>query len=103
MFLTKTKRSPFYQIIYFNDGKQTSKSTQTTDRKKAEIILEAFNRSIIELPEIPYISSSIRLRKFSQEYIDLFPYPDQDAILRDLLNLLLSILLIISETLNLEI
>jgi len=71
MFLTKTKRSRYYQIIYFKDGKQTSKSTHTANRKKAEIILEAFQRSVLELPGMPQASCSPRLKKFAGEYIEL--------------------------------
>ncbi len=71
MFLTKTKRSRYYQIIYSKDGKQTSKSTHTANRKKAEIILEAFQRSILELPEIPQVSCSPRLKEFKEEYIEM--------------------------------
>lgn len=71
MFLTKTKRSRYYQIIYSKDGKQTSKSTHTANRKKAEIILEAFQRSILELPEIPQVSCSPRLKEFEEEYIEM--------------------------------
>jgi hypothetical protein len=71
MFLTKTKRSRYYQIIYLKDGKQTSKSTQTTDKKEAKIILEVFKKSIVALPELPRIKSSLTLKKFSQEYIEL--------------------------------
>jgi len=71
MFLTKTKRSRYYQIIYFKDGKQTSKSTYATSRKKAEIILEAFQRSVLELPGIPHVGSSPRLKKFEEEYIEM--------------------------------
>lgn len=71
MFLTKTKRSRYYQIIYFKDGKQTSKSTYTTNRKKAKIILEVFQRSALELPEVPEVKCSPRLKKFTEEYIEL--------------------------------
>jgi hypothetical protein len=65
MFLSKTKRSRYYQIIFFKDGKQTSKSTHTTSRNKAEIILEAFQKSVLELPGIPQVSSSPSLKKFT--------------------------------------
>ena len=71
MFLTKTKRSRYYQIIYYKDGKQTSKSTHTTNRKKAEIILETFQKSIIELSSIPQAYQSPRLKKFSENYIEM--------------------------------
>ena len=71
MFLTKTKKSCYYQIIYFKDGKQTSKSTQTTIKEKAETILEAFQRSVLELPEKPQVNFSPRLKKFADEYIEM--------------------------------
>lgn len=43
MFLTKDSKSPFYQLVYFVDGKRTKISTKTTDRFKAEVFKATFN------------------------------------------------------------
>ncbi len=71
MFLTKTKKSCFYQIIYLKDGRQTSKSTQTKDRNTAEIILEAFKKSIVNNSDNPPAPKQIKLKKFADEFIEL--------------------------------
>jgi len=42
MFLTKDKESPYYQIVYFVDGKRTKKSTKETNRIEAEKVLKRF-------------------------------------------------------------
>lgn len=71
MFLTKTKKSRYYQIVYFKDGKQTSKSTHTTDRNTANIILEAFKKSIVKTCDNPPPPKKIKLKKFADEFIEL--------------------------------
>lgn len=43
MFLTKDSKSPFYQLVYFVDGKRTKISTKTTDKFKAEVFKATFN------------------------------------------------------------
>jgi hypothetical protein len=40
MFLTKDKKSSYFQIIYFTDGKRTKKSTKK--KIKAEKVLQKF-------------------------------------------------------------
>lgn len=71
MFLTKTKKSRYYQIIFFKDGKQSSKSTHTTDKKTAELILKSFQKTIDEYMVSSPPGQSIKLKKFSEEYIEL--------------------------------
>jgi len=71
MFLTKTKKSRYYQIVFFKDGKQTSKSTQTTDRNTASLILEVFRKSFDESSPTPLPQTSVTLKKFSEEYVEL--------------------------------
>ncbi|MHA1988884.1 MAG: hypothetical protein ACW98D_19880 [Promethearchaeota archaeon] len=71
MFITKTKKSRFYQIVYRKNGCLTTKSTGTKNRKHAEIILEAFKRSFIHLTESLNKLKSVRVKKFADEFIDL--------------------------------
>ena len=71
MFLTKTKKSKYYQIIFFKDGKLSSKSTHTTDKKTAELILKSFQKTIDEYPATSSPKHSIKLKKFFEEYIEL--------------------------------
>jgi integrase len=42
MFLTKEKKSPYYQIVYFIDGKRTKKSTKKKTKEEAEKELRRF-------------------------------------------------------------
>ena len=70
MFLTKTKKSPFYQIVYTIDGKRTTVSTKTKDLKEAKKFLASFsiphkiNNVVYEL------NNSIKLVDFRDEYIN---------------------------------
>lgn len=43
MFLSKTKKSKYYQIIYFKNGKRTTKTTGEVDSKAAELKLQRFS------------------------------------------------------------
>ncbi len=43
MFITKDKSSPYYQIVYFVDGKRTKKSTRETNEEGALKFLFNFN------------------------------------------------------------
>ena len=67
MFLTKDNKSPFYQIVYFVDGKRTKLSTKKTKRSEAEKILEAFKFSFNS--QKPVKTNSISLSKFRDEYV----------------------------------
>ncbi len=70
MFLTKYKKSPYYQIVYFVEGKRTKVSTKTKDLKKAKKFLASFsiphkvNNVVFEL------NNSIKLADFRDEYIN---------------------------------
>lgn len=69
MFLTKIKRSPFYQIVYELNGKRNTISTRTTDIKEAQKIFASF------IPEEKLIinavdeNKSTLLSDFKDEYI----------------------------------
>ena len=67
MFLTKSNNSPYYQIIYFVDGKRTKKSTKKTTIKEAQKFLSRFNPEKEEKENIPQI---ILLSNFKREYIE---------------------------------
>lgn len=43
MFLVKNSKSPYYQVVYFVNGKRTTTSTKEKDKAKAEIFLKNFN------------------------------------------------------------
>jgi len=42
MFLSRDSKSPYYQVIYFVNGKRTKISTKTTDKKEAKKFLKSF-------------------------------------------------------------
>lgn len=43
MYLVLNNKSPYYQLIYFRDGKRTTVSTGTSDKFKAEVFKATFN------------------------------------------------------------
>lgn len=65
MFLTKDSKSPFYQLVYFIDGKRTKVSTKTSDRREAEKFKKFFKPESVTPAEKEI---SIRLSKFRTEY-----------------------------------
>lgn len=69
MFLTKDSKSPYYQLVYFVDGKRTKVSTKTFDRIQAEKFLNGFDPSnIAKTAAIKKDGSKITLSKFVEEY-----------------------------------
>lgn len=72
MFLAKHHKSPYYQIVYFTDGKRNSISTKTKVKSEAMEFLIKFKNSVKEIPQeiITQVEgSTITLSKFMQEYI----------------------------------
>lgn len=68
MFLSKdTKKSPYWQLIYFVGKRRTTISTKTTQRNEAETFLENFKQDLLE-PK-PQQIKSISLSKFRDEYL----------------------------------
>ncbi|MBZ0201323.1 MAG: site-specific integrase, partial [Ignavibacteriaceae bacterium] len=66
MYLTKNGKSPFYQIVFFVDGKRKTKSTHTADIKKAQKFLISFRpENIVAKPTFDPISLSV----FFKEYL----------------------------------
>ena len=69
MFLTKIKRSPFYQIIYEVEGKRTTVSTKTTDLNQAKKFLASFSIPV-KINNVVYeANNSILLDDFKNEYV----------------------------------
>jgi len=66
MFLTKDSKSPFYQLVYFVDGKRTKVSTKTPDKFKAEVFKATFNPA--PKPQPQQIKPTINLSDFIKEY-----------------------------------
>jgi len=68
MFLTKDKKSPFYQIVYFVDGKRTKKSTKKKTKVEAEKALKNFLYNF-NSNEVKVKLKSISLAQFKEEYL----------------------------------
>ena len=70
MFLTKTKKSPYYYIVFENKGKRTSISTKTKNKLEALTFLQNF---ISDKKNINTLNSSqiksISLSQFKNEYL----------------------------------
>jgi len=66
MFLTKTKKSPYYWLIYEVDGKRTSVSTKAKIKSEALKFLQTFG--LDQKPKEKL--SRISLSQFTQEYLN---------------------------------
>jgi len=68
MYLVLNNKSPNYQLIYYRDGKRTSVSTCTQNKKEAKKYLATFNPHLTteSLPK----KVSIKLSSFVSEYKD---------------------------------
>jgi len=69
MFLAKDNKSPFYQIVYFVDGKRTKKSTKKNSKAEAQEVLNKFAASFQNNP-IEIKTKSIKLSRFRDEYLN---------------------------------
>ncbi len=69
MFLTKYKKSPYYQIVYFVDGKRTKKSTGTSKLDEAKKFLANFSAPHKQNNFVVELNPSITLSEFRDEYI----------------------------------
>lgn len=67
MFLTKTKRSKFYKLVYEIDGKRKTISTKTSNLDEAKSFLKSFTHTSIEIQDTT--SPLLTLEKFKEEYI----------------------------------
>ena len=68
MFLTKIKRSRYYQLFYEVDGKRNTVSTKTTDIKDAQNFLNSFVPSIRENDKL--LTSPLTITQFKDEYLN---------------------------------
>jgi site-specific recombinase XerD len=64
MYLVKTKRSPFYQIVYNDEGKRCSLSTKQESKSEALKFLTDFKNHLKEEKKI----KPITLKEFKSEY-----------------------------------
>lgn len=67
MFISKSNKSPFYQLTYEVNGKRTTISTRTTSLKEARIFLKNFNKEI----QLPVQQTEfVLLSQFRDEYLE---------------------------------
>lgn len=66
MYLVLNNKSPYYQLIFFRDGKRTTVSTGTADKFKAEIFKASFNPA--PKPQLQQKKLSPNLSSFITEY-----------------------------------
>lgn len=70
MYLSKNKKSPFYQIVYKNKlGKITSKTTMKKTKTEAALFLVEFKKKLTEPEQLK--PNRIKLEDFQTEYINL--------------------------------
>jgi len=71
MFLTKEKKSPYYQIVYFVDGKRRKKSTKKIYKSDALKLLKKFEQNFngnVPVKQIIYLSEfQKRYLKYSEQ------------------------------------
>jgi len=65
MYLTKSKRSPYYQLIYYRDGKRTTISTKKRLKSEALKFLNEFTG----VTKLPAEKSTPLLSEFESRYI----------------------------------
>jgi len=70
MFLTKSKRTPFYQLVYEVEGKRTTISTKTKDINEAKKFLASFSIPYSKNNVVFELNNSIMLSAFREEYIN---------------------------------
>lgn len=70
MFLTKSKRTPFYQLVYEVEGKRTTVSTKTKDINEAKKFLASFSIPYRKNNVVYELNNSIKLEDFRDEYIN---------------------------------
>ncbi len=70
MFLTKSKRTPFYQLVYEVEGKRTTVSTKTEDINEAKKFLASFSIPYRKNNVVFELNNSIMLSIFRDEYIN---------------------------------
>lgn len=66
IYLIKPKNKPFYQIIYFRNGKKTSKTTKTKRKSEAMKFLSEFKKNLQTKEIIP----EIKLSDYREKYLE---------------------------------
>jgi len=69
MFLSKSTKSPYYQITFEANGKRTTVSTKTTNKEEAYKFLAKFDPSNYKKPIAPIKGNSLLLSTFKDEYL----------------------------------
>ena len=82
MFISKTKKSPFYQLTYEVDGRKTTISTKAKNRNDAHLFLINFQK--IRDGEIKEQIKSISLAKFKEEYVEYIKPTKSQSYLRSI-------------------
>ena len=77
MYVAKIKRSKYYQIVYFVEGKRTTYSTKKTNEKEALQYLQEFKKTLVNpLGAVSSVlqktctQNKLTLSKFKDEYLD---------------------------------
>jgi site-specific recombinase XerD len=77
MFLAKNDKSPYYQIVFFENGKRTTRSTKQTSEQEALKFLKTFKRTYQNpsdvdstISQITIVKNTITLSEFKDEYLD---------------------------------
>ena len=70
MFLTKESKSPYFQLIYFVEGKRRKVSTKKTNLNEAKIFLASFSIPHQVNNVVYELNNSIMLSKFQDECIN---------------------------------
>ncbi len=69
MFLTKIKRSQYYQLVYEIDGKRNTISTKTANLEEAQAFLNTFTPQVKEKQSKLSPAANFTLSKFKDEYL----------------------------------
>ncbi|MCX6169993.1 MAG: tyrosine-type recombinase/integrase [Ignavibacteriales bacterium] len=99
MFISKTKKSPFYQLTYEVDGKKTTISTKAKNRTDAHLFLIYFQKK--RDGESKEQIKSISLTKFKEEYDDYIKPTKSKSYLRSI-NLSFKMLIAFSGDISLS-
>lgn len=84
MYIVKNNKSRFYQVVFFVNGKRTTRSTKKTSQREAIQFLEEFSKGVLEddksfqspsgdfstISQITLPKNNLTLSKFKDEYLD---------------------------------
>ncbi len=81
MYIVKNNKSPFYQLVYFINGKRSTVSTKTKNEKAAIRFLINFNKGDREPKKT---IKSISLTKFKNDYIEYLQFTKSNSYIRSI-------------------